>query len=119
VEREPTPEGAAVHRIADQHTPNARPQQQFTDRAAGSDTDPGGVTGDLSREPRRTIDRTISATCQIHGARGFCNLRVTRAGDGIVLNPHVAGSCVITLDEAGTTALRDLLIEWQGRKGCR
>jgi hypothetical protein len=37
-----------------------------------------------------------------------------KAGDGIVLNPHVAGSCVITLDEAGTDALRDLLIEWQG-----
>ena len=68
------------------------------------------MTGDLSREPRRTIDRTIVATCQIHGARGFCNLRVTKAGDGIVLNPHVAGSCVITLDEAGAAALRDLLI---------
>ena len=113
MEREPTPEGAAVHRIADQRPPNTRPRQQFTDRAAGSDTDPGGVTGDLSREPRRTIDRTISATCQIHGSKGFCNLRVTKAGDGIVLNPHVAGSCVNTLDEASTAALRDLLIELQ------
>ena len=64
--------------------------------------------------PHRTIDRTISATCQTHGAQGFCNLRVTKTGDGIVLNPHVAGACVITLDETGTAALRDLLIEWQG-----
>ena len=67
--------------------------------------------------PRRTIDRTISATCEIHGAKGFCNLRVTKAGDGIVLNPHVAGSCVITLDAAGVVALRELLIEWQGWQG--
>lgn len=63
--------------------------------------------------PHRTIDRTISATCQIHGATGFCNLRVTKTGDGIVLNPHVAGACVITLDQTGNIALRELLIEWQ------
>jgi hypothetical protein len=44
---------------------------------------------------------------------------VTKAGDGIALNPHVAGSCVITLDEADTAALCDLLIEWQGWKGRR
>ena len=67
--------------------------------------------------PGRALDRTITATCQVHGAKGFCNLRVTKAGDGIVLNPHVAGSCVITLDEAGVAALRDLLIEWHGGKG--
>jgi hypothetical protein len=67
-------------------------------------------------QPRqgRAIDRTISATCQIHGAKGFCNLRVTKTGGGIVLDPHVAGSCVITLDDQGAAALRDLLIEWQG-----
>ena len=64
--------------------------------------------------PHRTIDRTISATCQTHGAKGFCNLRVTKTGNGLVLNPHVADACVITLDEAGTTTLRNLLIEWQG-----
>ena len=40
---------------------------------------------------------------------------MTKAGNGIVLDPHVAGSCVITLDEADATTLRDLLIEWQGR----
>jgi hypothetical protein len=115
VEREPTPECAAVRRIADQRTPSTRPRQQFPDHAPAAITPRQGdpVTGDLSREPRRTIDRTISATCQMHGSKGFCNLRVTRAGDGIVLNPHVAGSCVIALDEAGTDALRDLLIEWQ------
>jgi hypothetical protein len=66
---------------------------------------------------RRAIDRTIPSTCQNHGARGFCNLRVTKADDGIVLDPHVAGSCVITLDEADAATLRDLLIEWQEWQG--
>lgn len=70
----------------------------------------GRVTG----QGRRTDDRTISSTCQIHGARGFCNLRLTKVGSDIVLNPHVDGSCVITLDEDGAVAMRDLLIEWLG-----
>jgi hypothetical protein len=60
------------------------------------------------------IDRTISATCTIHGARGFCNLRVTKIGGMIVLDPHVACSCVIALDEGGAVEMRDLLIEWLG-----
>ena len=65
--------------------------------------------------PHRTVDRTISTTCQIHGARGFCNLRVTRRADGgIVLDPHVGGACVLTLDELASAELRNLLIEWQG-----
>lgn len=66
----------------------------------------------LIAQRRRTDDRTIASTCEIHGARGFCNLRVTKVGGGIVLDPHVAGSCVIAVDESGTVALRDLLVEW-------
>jgi hypothetical protein len=31
-----------------------------------------------------------------------------------VLDPHVAGSCVIILDETAVTALFDLLEEWLG-----
>ena len=62
----------------------------------------------------RAVDRTISATCQLHGARGFCNLRVTKVGDGIMLDPHVGGSCVLTLNGAETAALRNVLIEWRG-----
>jgi hypothetical protein len=50
VERETPPESAAVHRIASQHKLNGSTQQHFAERATGSDTDPGGVTGDLSRE---------------------------------------------------------------------
>ena len=64
--------------------------------------------------PRGGKDRTIVATCQIHGSRGFCNLRLTKVDGEIVLDPHVAGSCVITLDETAATALFDLLGEWLG-----
>lgn len=70
--------------------------------------------------PCRAVDRTISATCQIHGARGFCSLRVTRRADGgIVLDPHVGGACVLTLDEVASAELRNQLIEWQEQEGTR
>jgi hypothetical protein len=58
--------------------------------------------------------RTIPPTCQIHGARGFCNLRVTKINGEIVLNPRVDGSCVLRLDEAAATQLFDILGEWLG-----
>ncbi len=71
-------------------------------------------------QPGRAVGRTIPATCQLHGARGFCNLRVTRrVNGGLVLDPHVGGSCVLTLDEVGGAALRDALVEWLGWKGSR
>jgi hypothetical protein len=56
-------------------------------------------------------DRTIPTTCQIHGSRGFCNLRVTKINGEIVLNPHVAGSCIIKLDKTAATQLFDILGE--------
>ncbi len=58
--------------------------------------------------------RTISTTCQIHGSKGFCNLRVTKIDGEIVLNPHVDGSCVLRLDETAATQLFDMLGEWLG-----
>jgi hypothetical protein len=77
--------------------------------------------GESQPAPHRAVGRTISATCQTHSeTRGFCNLRVTKAADGgIVLDPHVAGYCVVTLDEAGAGALRTVLIEWMGWEGSR
>jgi hypothetical protein len=59
-------------------------------------------------------DCTIPITYQIHGARGFCNLRVSKVDGEIVLDPHVAGSCVLSLDEAAATQLFDILGEWLG-----
>jgi hypothetical protein len=59
-------------------------------------------------------DRTIPITCQIHGCRGFCNLRVSKIDGEIVLNPHVDGSCVLRFDEVAATQLFEVLGEWLG-----
>jgi hypothetical protein len=59
-------------------------------------------------------DRTIAITCEIHGSKGFCNLRVTKINGEIVLNPHVDGSCVLRLDEVAATQLFEVLGEWLG-----
>jgi hypothetical protein len=59
--------------------------------------------------------RVIHATCAIHpGSRGFCNLVMTKEDGDIVLNPHTTGACVLILDEAEATAMRDALSEWLG-----
>ena len=62
----------------------------------------------------RIDDRTISITCQIHGSKGFCNLRVTKINGEIVLDPHVGGCCVLRFDEGAATQLFDMLGEWLG-----
>jgi hypothetical protein len=56
----------------------------------------------------------IAVTCTQHGAAGFTNLMVSKHDGAIVVDPHVAGSCVITLNETAATALFDLLGEWLG-----
>lgn len=60
--------------------------------------------------------RTIPVTCTTHiGGKNFCNLRMTKEDDGtIVLDPHVAGCCVLRLDEKAATAIHDTLGEWLG-----
>jgi hypothetical protein len=62
-------------------------------------------------------DRTIAITCQIHGCRGFCNLRVSKIDDEIVLNPHVDGSCILRFDETAASQLFEVLGEWLGLRG--
>lgn len=65
--------------------------------------------------PRDDNRRTIPTTCQTHpGARGFCNLRMTKVDGSIVLDPHLTGSCVIELDEDSATAVRDTITDWLG-----
>lgn len=70
---------------------------------------------ELRPAPWSATHRTIPATCHTHrGCRGFCNLRLSRAQGEVVLDPHVTGSCVISLDEDGALSLRDTLTEWLG-----
>jgi hypothetical protein len=45
---------------------------------------------------------------------GFTNLVVSQRGGEIELNPHVDGSCLLTLSEDEACALRDALTEWLG-----
>ena len=59
-------------------------------------------------------DRTIAITCQIHGSRGFCNLRVSKINGEIVLNPHVDGSCILRFDRTAASQLFEVFGEWLG-----
>ncbi len=63
---------------------------------------------------RGSNSRAIAVTCTQHGSAGFTNLMESKRDGAIVLDPHVAGLCVITLDEVAATALFDLLGEWLG-----
>lgn len=62
-------------------------------------------------QTRRMNELAIMVTCSAHGARGFCNLRITKVGGEITLDPHVAGGCVIVLNETAATAVFDALGE--------
>ena len=65
--------------------------------------------------PSRGRRKAIPATCQLHrGPVGFANLMVSVHGGSIVLDPHVTGACVISLEEEGAKTLRNLLTEWLG-----
>lgn len=64
------------------------------------------------RDPNR---RVVHVHCSVHGGpRSFTNLVCTKRDGDVELDPHVTGECVITLDEAATTALFHLLGEWLG-----
>lgn len=65
--------------------------------------------------PSRIQRKAIPATCQLHrGAIGFTNLLISKRGGTIVFDPHVDGSCVISLDQDSATELRNTLTEWLG-----
>ncbi|HKR49101.1 MAG TPA: hypothetical protein VJT72_05875 [Pseudonocardiaceae bacterium] len=65
------------------------------------------------RYPNR---RVIPSHCSQHGGTpGFTNLVLRKIGHGrIELDPHAVGGCVIVLDEAAATELRNILTEWPG-----
>jgi hypothetical protein len=59
--------------------------------------------------------RVIPATCSTHrGTPGYTNLVVSNRDGNIELDPHVDGSCLITLDEDGARMLFEALREWLG-----
>lgn len=102
-------------------TSNSRPSQRWRSRPAlAPRTGPGGATGswrpvtdvpEIGRTGRNRL--VIPVTCTTHGGTpGFTNLILSKRNGTIVLDPHAIGACVITLDEAGATALRNALIEW-------
>jgi len=70
-------------------------------------SDHGDVTGGNRR--------TIHATCALHrGPAGFTNLGVRKLDGIIELDPHVDGSCLITLEEDAARALCAAILEWLG-----
>lgn len=65
--------------------------------------------------PKGVRRKGISATCRLHrGPVGFASLMVSVQNGSIVLDPHVTGACVITLDEEAARILLYLLTEWLG-----
>jgi hypothetical protein len=71
-----------------------------------------GATAGASRANRRAIP----VTCAVHkGPRNFANLVAEKQGGEIILAPHVAGECVIILEEAAATTLFEALRIWLGR----
>jgi hypothetical protein len=59
--------------------------------------------------------RVIHATCTVHGGGiGWTNLVVSKRDGQVELDPHVDGSCVLTLDEDAARALHEALGAWLG-----
>ncbi len=73
------------------------------------------ATDVTATKPTSGNRKVIHASCSVHqGAVGFVNLVVSQRGGEIEFNPHVDGSCLLTLDEDEACALRDVLTEWLG-----
>jgi hypothetical protein len=72
-------------------------------------------TNDTPAQRPRGRRKVIHASCSVHqGAAGFTNLVVSKRNGEIELDPHVDGSCKLTLSENEACALRDALTEWLG-----
>jgi hypothetical protein len=68
---------------------------------------------DFYLSPSRLRRKAIPATCQLHGGPvNPTTLQVSKHDGTIVLDAHVAGSCVISLEEESATKLRDMLTDW-------
>ncbi|MGH3781239.1 MAG: hypothetical protein ACRDRO_11615 [Pseudonocardiaceae bacterium] len=72
------------------------------------------TTTDICDTRPTSHHRTILTTCRVHGAEGFCNLRLTKTGGTIEIDPHVDGGCVIVLDEKAAGEVFDAIGAWLG-----
>lgn len=65
--------------------------------------------------PNKDRRKAIPATCGLErGPVSVTNLMVSVQGGSIVLDPQVAGACVMSLDEEGVKLLRNILSVWLG-----
>jgi hypothetical protein len=66
--------------------------------------------------PNVSNRRVLHASCTCAGvARGFTNVVLRKLPDGhIEIDPHVTGTCVLTLDESGARDLCATVWEWLG-----
>ena len=70
---------------------------------------------DSGGHPTNHRRKAIPAACALEGGPvEQVNLMVSKRHGTIVLDPQIAGSCVISLDEQGATTLGDLLSVWLG-----
>ncbi len=68
-----------------------------------------------SPRPSNRFRKGIPATCGLHrGPMGFTNFMINKQGESLVLDPHVTGECLITLNEDSAKVLLDILVEWLG-----
>lgn len=66
-----------------------------------------------AEHPTNHHRKAIPETCQLHrGPVSFTNLMVSKRDGTSVLDPHITGSCAISLDENGAAKLRNLLTKW-------
>ena len=70
---------------------------------------------DSGGHPTNHRRKAIPETCALErGPVEDVNLMVSKRDGTIVIDPQIAGSCVISLDEEGATTLGDLLSVWLG-----
>lgn len=102
---------ASVH--LSEKTHHGRDDEQ-TKRTGPNEMEIHSYAGGSSRGRRKAIP----AMCGPHrGSRGSTSLMVSERDGTIVLDPHVTGACVLSLDEESARTLRDTLMEWLGCAG--
>jgi hypothetical protein len=57
--------------------------------------------------------KVISGWCALHGgAREFSSIVIRKVEDGIELDPHAVGACVLTIDKENARMLVETVAQW-------